>query len=482
MTLSQRITSATAQLTLSNALVRLLSLVTMPVLTHLLAPSAYGTAAMAGTVVSLVSVFGLAGMDMSYVRAYHSNSILSGQAIEYFAWRYTLSAAILLCMIVIASWQVIADAFSLPRYLGGLLGAGIVLSLANTMAQARARLNNRYRAMSISIVASGLGVAAVSLGVAHWWRQDELPLILSMVAGYMIPLLILGTPSIAQLHTPSDLSQKDRLNVFTIGLAGAVTAPAYWLISSSDRWFLGYFEDTASVGIYSLGYSMAIMGMMANNAVLSVWAPETVKEFESNPGQAPILLGRMAERLIAGFVCIWLAITAAGGDMIRLLAAPTFHQATVVVPFIAAAVMLHGIIHIANAVFLLMKRLELTVWCWILGGMLSVLLNIVLIPKLGILGAAISQTASFLLIAVGMAIGAQYIYPLQLNWPRLGCVLAGNCLMASFMFPAWASMPTTSLLLKLPVGVVTTILVLKFVAPEILQSMTWRKLGQQLGL
>lgn len=164
MTLTQRITSATAQLTLSNAVVRLLSLVTLPILTHLLAPSAFGTAAMAMTVVSLISVSGLAGMDMSYVRGYRANLIQSSQGVELFAWRYTLGAGILLCIGVIVSWQVIADTFSLPGYLGELLGVGVVLSLANTMAQARARLNNRYRAMSISIVVSGLGSAAVSCG------------------------------------------------------------------------------------------------------------------------------------------------------------------------------------------------------------------------------------------------------------------------------------------------------------------------------
>jgi O-antigen/teichoic acid export membrane protein len=475
MTLTQRITSATAQLTLSNALVRLLSLVTMPVLTHLLAPSAFGTAAMAMTVMSLISVVGLAGMDMSYVRGYRSSLNLSSQGVELFAWRYTLAAGILLCIGVVVSWHVVAATFSLPGYLGELLGVGIILNLTNTMAQARARLNNRYRAMSISIVISGLGSAAISLGVAHWWRQDELPLVLAIVAGLLISLPVLGSPPISQLRKPSGLSPKDRRNVFMIGLAGIVTAPVYWIISSSDRWFLGYFENTASVGIYTIGYNVAVIGMMANKAVLSVWTPETVKEFERNPDQAPILLGMTAERLVAGFACVWLAIAAAGGDLIRLLAAPAFHHATVVVPFIAAGVMFHGIIHLANAVFLLMKRLENTIWFWIAGGALSMLLNIVLIPKFGILGAAISQVGSYLLIAVGMVIGAQRMYPLKLNWSRLGGVLVGSCFMAILMFPAWASTPVASLLLKLPIGVVTTMIVLKCVAPEILHVRLWGK-------
>ena len=72
MTFASRLFSATTQLTLSNGAVRLFSIVTMPILTALLSPQAYGVATLVGTVISLVSVFGLAGVDMSYARAYHS--------------------------------------------------------------------------------------------------------------------------------------------------------------------------------------------------------------------------------------------------------------------------------------------------------------------------------------------------------------------------------------------------------------------------
>ena len=78
MTFSQRVISGASQLTLSNGAVRLLSMVSMPILTRLLSPQAYGNAALAGTIISLMSVFALAGIDMSYTRAYHSAQPPSG--------------------------------------------------------------------------------------------------------------------------------------------------------------------------------------------------------------------------------------------------------------------------------------------------------------------------------------------------------------------------------------------------------------------
>lgn len=472
MTLARRVASASLQIMLSSAVVRLLSLVTMPVLTYLLAPSAYGTAALAGSLIALVAMFALAGMEMSYVRAYPSNSALSGKVVELFAWRFTLSSGILAGITLVAGWVLISEAFSLPGYLGGLLGAGVLLSLARTMAVARARLNDRYRDISVSTVVAGVGTAAISMGLAYWWRQDELPLVLSLVAGYLIPVLMLGIPPIAQLSKPADLSPSDRSRVFKIGLAGIVIAPTYWVVSSSDRWFLGYFEDTASVGIYSIGYSVAIMGMMANDAVTSVWTPETAKEFENNPDRAPLQLGRIAERLIAVYACVWLAVTASGGDVIRLLAAPAFHDAAMLVPYIAAGVFFHGVIRIATASFLLKKRLSYAMWWWIGGGMFCMLLNLVLVPWLGKLGAALTQTISFSLIAVGVVIGAQKIYPLPLNRGRLWFVFVVALAAGIAMCPGWASTPTLSLLFKVPVGLLVVIIIFRFVAPEVVHWAT----------
>ncbi len=480
-TLITRIGSASLQLAACNAVVRLLSLISMPILTHLLAPQAYGTAAMVGTIMSLVSVIALAGMDMSYVRAYQDTSILASSNVEAFAWRYVLGSGFLAACILGLAWPLIAHVFLLPEYLGAVVALGTILSLVSTMTQARARLNSRYRAMSLSILVAGAAGTAISLGVAQWWHQTELPLVLAVLTGYLVPVLILGSPPVVRLFHFSGLSATERWHVLSIGLAGMITAPIYWVMSSLDRWFLGFFTDAATVGIYSMGYSVAIMGMMVNTTILSVWTPETAKEFQQNPERAQWVLGRIAERLIAGFACVWLAVTAGGGDVIRMLASSSFHEAASIVPAIAAAVMFHGVVHVANATFLLMKRLNLTLWFWSFGALISIALNLILIPLWGMRGAAIAQVTSFCLLAVGMVLGAQWLYPLKAEWRRLSYVLTGIIVAGFFMFPSWHKASYVSLLLKLPVGVMVVVVVAFSTSPELLRMAVQKIQGSMLG-
>ena len=63
----------------------------MPILTGLLSPDVYGSAALAATLISLLSVFALAGVDVSYVRAYQNKNDHNPDAVEAYAWRFALA-------------------------------------------------------------------------------------------------------------------------------------------------------------------------------------------------------------------------------------------------------------------------------------------------------------------------------------------------------------------------------------------------------
>ena len=91
---------------------------------------------------------------------------------------------------------------------------------------------------------------------------------------------MLGVPPFELLLKPSGLRYADRKRILGIGPAIIITAPAYWVISSSDRWFLGYFADATTVGIYSVSAGVAVAGLTINSAILTIWIPEATKLFE----------------------------------------------------------------------------------------------------------------------------------------------------------------------------------------------------------
>ena len=100
-------------------------------------------------------------------------------------------------------------------------------------------------------------------------------------------------------------------------------------------------------------------------------------------------------RLVVLLAIIWLAVAAAGGDIVRWLANERFHAAADYVPYIAGGVFFYGVLRLANAGLLLAKQLNWAAFWWLAGGVVCVLLNLALVPRYGGVGAAVTQSASF---------------------------------------------------------------------------------------
>ncbi|MCX7166527.1 MAG: lipopolysaccharide biosynthesis protein [Rhodocyclales bacterium] len=455
------------QLTLSNGVVRLLAIVTMPILTSLLSPQAYGVATLLGTVISLVSVFALAGIDVSYARTYHSMQVPNGIDVELFCWRFAIFSSMLMAAISALAWATITSRSAALDYrLALLLASGIILSVVHTMTQTRARLGGRYQAMALVTIASGIIGPAAGIAIAAWWRQDALALILPMLLSYLIPTLLLGVPPVTALVKPSVLSKDASVPLIKIGLAAIVTAPMYWLLSSSDRWFLQYFHGAEAVGIYSIGYSVGIIGMMVNTAVMAVWLPEASREYEQDRERAKLTLGRLMSRLVAAMALIWLMATAAGGDIVRLLANERFHASADFVPFIAGGVFFYGTSQLALYGLVLVKQFKWAAVWWLVGGLVCALLNFILVQRLGGLGAAITQSASFAFIAIGILATSQAKYRVRLDWGRLGAVIGLVFFAGLFLAPTWHTSPSASLLMKFPLGVAVAAITSWLIAPD----------------
>ncbi len=451
-------------------MVRALALVTMPVLTRYLSPQAYGEAALVGTVVSLTTVFALAGIDMGYARHIFSGQLGRSDAVEVFCWRWTQAVAGALAVLVGMLWWMWADAFNLPASLAGFITLGIFASALATLAQTKARLEGRYARMSWVHIATGCAGAAVSVGIAIFWRQDAWSLLVAMVLGYALPVLLLGMPSWRRLALPSGLGRAERRRLLATGLAGVVTAPAYWAVSSSDRWFLAAFHDTAVVGIYSIGYTVGTVGAVVSMAVTSAWLPELARAESAGGDGFGSGKADMVQLLAAILMIVAVAVAAAGGDVIRALADPRFHSAAMVVPLLAAGVLFFGCQQVGNALLVLAGKLHWAGFAWGIALLASLLMNRWLVPVHGAFGAAVTQTASFLLVMLHVWAATLRFESLRLHWPRLAAGFALSVVVAAVMQAAWAPVAWHSLLLKLPMGLIFAGACLRIVAPEMFMA------------
>lgn len=425
MSLTRHVFTSSGMLVLANASARALGVVSLPLLTHWLAPAAFGQAALASTLISLVAVVWLMGLDMSYSRSFLSRTSPNGVPAETFCWRIAWLMALGAGATAALAWlgHALFDGAAL-RSIAVLVFAGAAGSVLLAMAQTRSRLYGRHARLAMAVTVGGVCATGISLLLAWPPQPDERALVAGYVAAYLVPIIVMGVPGLRQLRKPSGLDAGERKAIFLVGLPGIVTAPVYWVIASSDRWFLQAFADASVVGVYSVACTFGLLGMMVNSALLAIWLPEATRVHESGLAGSDQQLARLMTRLMALMAIVCLGVSAFGPDLLRWLTAPRFHAAARVVPMLAAGVFWYGCYHLARTGLYLRRSLGVDARVSAAGAVLSLLANLALVPQFGMTAAAGVQGLSFAGMALAIFAIAQRRHPLPLHGVRIAAGLA----------------------------------------------------------
>jgi O-antigen/teichoic acid export membrane protein len=464
--LASAVIGGTGLIAAAGGINKIFSLVTAPILTRILGPSPYGVVALLGTVTSLATTISLLGVDLSYSRFFFSGAGEEGPRVERFCWRFAIGSACIISLAAGWAWWVGSDRLAMSGGFALMIVIGVFLAVLNVMATTRQRLRGAYSRIAASIVGTGAVAAVLSVLLALFWRRDAWTLLLGTAGGVIAGIAIAGLPPIRILREGSGYPRSYRWEILRLGLAGAVTAPMFWLMNSTDRWFIGMWLGPGPLGVYSFASSMGTIGILVNSAITLTWYPEMSRAYETSEQEARVQIGRLWARRAGGLLIVWLAVAAAGGDAIRLLTDSRFHQGVPYVPWIAGGIFFYGIFGIANTGLILKKNLAPAVGWWILGAAVNAGLNFLLVGRVGALGAAVAFSAGFALIAAGVMRSAQARFHLPVPWVTLG-VASGLTLIAGIAMAApWSESAVKSLCLKFPVGVACALAVMYIVAPD----------------
>jgi len=188
-----------------------------------------------------------------------------------------------------------------------------------------------------------------------------------------------------------------------------------WAVGSADRYVLGIVLGTAFVGYYAPGYALAaIILMMASP--LRFLMPATLADlYDRN------LRDRVRGYLQAALkYFLLLAIPASVGlgllsrDLLEVLTTDEIaREGYIVTPVVAVAMVLYGVQVILNQVLLVEKETRKIGGVMSTAAVLNLVLNLLLIPVVGIAGAALATLVAF---AFSMLVTAR----LSLGYIRVG--------------------------------------------------------------
>jgi O-antigen/teichoic acid export membrane protein len=437
-----------------NLVQGVVGLLTIVTFTRLLTPEQFGAYALGFSLMSLAHTALFTWAEAAMAR-FWAGEAQRGAAAHHMAtiYRLWLGALLLLPLIgaVLAVWPMKAD-------LKVVALAGVVTILPRTLVkliQERRRAAGEVRSAALIDMLQTVGGFLIGAGLAWFGVGGAAPLLgMAAAAGLCLAFALPGE----RRHLAGGRFEPERARAYAAyGGPVALSLILALVLATADRFLIAAFLGEAQVGVYHAGYSLANRTL----DVLFIWlgaagGPALIMALErGGPGAL-----RAAAREQASFMVL-VTLPAAVG--LALVARPLSHLmigpaladgAAGVTPWIAMSGLLAGVTtYYLNQAFTLARRTRRLLVAMAIPAVANLVLNLVLIPRLGLTGALAATLISYALGAVAAWALARGALALPIPWSSLGQAAAGAALMAAAVSRLPALGGLAELALKAGVGV-----------------------------
>jgi O-antigen/teichoic acid export membrane protein len=188
-------------------------------------------------------------------------------------------------------------------------------------------------------------------------------------------------------------------------------------LTIADRFFLQHYTTTAEVGLYSLGYNIALVINLMEQAFQLSWPPQMftiAKKSDAEHQFARILTYYL---LVFGF--IGMALSVLSREVLTLMTTPRFYPAYKVVPLITLSYIFAGIRHITNVGLATKSKMKYVPPIITGSALLNIGLNFLLIPTHGMMGAAWATVISYFALVTVQIMVNHHFWPIRYEYDRI---------------------------------------------------------------
>jgi len=190
------------------------------------------------------------------------------------------------------------------------------------------------------------------------------------------------------------------------------------ILAQFDRIMINNIINTASAGLYSLGYNVGMLLLLVSNAIRTAFIPDFMKFLDNKEYDR---LDALMEKTFSIVTIVALGLILFAREIIIILADVKFHEALKVVPVVIIGYVFHEMYFMYGMYPGYKKKTIYTSIVSLSAGSLNVILNAIFIPKYGYIAAAYTTLVSYFAMFIMAWIMSKYILkqrvsPLCLFW------------------------------------------------------------------
>ncbi|MCX5635883.1 MAG: flippase [Planctomycetota bacterium] len=238
-----------------------------------------------------------------------------------------------------------------------------------------------------------------------------------------------------------------------------LTASGSLIFSYADTLLIGFFMSNADVGIYRTAFQLTSVATFTTLALHSVLYPK-ISNWGAH-GQVTEIKNSLARAftyslLLAIPTCVggWIL----GERLLYYLYGASFVEGNSALFFLLLVQIVNVFMYLGTMTLAALNRPKDAFWITVIASIANILLNLVLIPIMGITGAAIATLIAMTLNALGALILLSRVIPVRIEYDPVKNILCATGLMGVFLLFIHFFLPLTHVVAVLAAVIVGAVI------------------------
>ena len=386
----------------------------VPVYTNLLSPSQYGVYVISLAVLSFLCILFSDWIGLSGLRYFRQNQ-LEGMVPKYISTLAMILASNLSVMFIVALLfrQKFYEYFNIsPKIFLFVLILIIPVAMRALLFQIL-RAQIKPGAFTITTIVNQILTIVIAVLFLKFTNLGAVSILAAMAISItLIDIILVFQTDILWLLKFEKPDFSTIKTLFIYGIPIAIASLSLWIINQSNKFITSHFHGLVDAGFVGVAYNLTFPILMTLFAIITIAAyPRLINLYEEKTDVRPLI-----SRLTGYYMLISLPIVVImslyAKDLIVLFANAKYYDAFILLPYLAFSAFFLSFTDYTTYQYHLSGKTYILTTLKVVSAIIGLVLNIILIKKMGLVGVGIATLISNILYFILTVV---IVVP-NLNW------------------------------------------------------------------
>lgn len=419
---------------IGSVITLLVGFVSSPIITRLISPTENGKFSMIITVGNLILMISYLGLDQSYIRFFYDEE------------EENRGKLIKLCMIIPIVISLIISVFLIifykrvSKFLIGqssfiviiLLIGFLIFSIILRFAILQIRMNQKAKLYSlVNIIQKISNVGSVIILYSVFSNSYYTLIVATLISTAIAAIIAI----IIEKKIWFNIDLRNKLNtskndVLRYGIPLIFSMAITWIFQSTDRVAIKYFVGYDELGLYNGAMTIIALLTAVQGTFTTFWTPVSFERYSKNPNDKKFF--KQINEIVS-FIMLFIGLgLIVSKDLIIYLLGSKYRDSMYIFPYLVFMPIMYTISETTVIGINFEKNPKDQIKVSVISAVFNLIGNIILVPKFGAIGAAISTGISYVIFWAARTYFSQKYYRVNFEIKKFLLSTALLYLMATY--------------------------------------------------